>query len=118
MVGGFFMLGTLASQHVHAALGVPSPCVGGQSSRWWTGAEAGDLLACLAAEGVLVRGCETGKAALEEFLQSSLDAYNNRFQLAHNRSFEGFTREEQHRCARRPERVAGNVEDAEGGQRL
>ena len=50
------------------ALGVPTPSVGG-GPRWWTGAEAGDLIACLAAEGILVRGCETGRAAMEEFLQ-------------------------------------------------
>lgn len=73
------------------ALGVPTPSVGG-GPRWWTGAEAGDLIACLAAEGVLVRGCETGKAAMEDFLQASLEAYNGRFLLAQNRTVSGFTR--------------------------
>ena len=72
------------------ALGIP------QSGRFsWTGTEAGDLLTCLAAAGVLVRGCQGGKAALEQFLEDSLQAYNNRFRLARNRTVEGLTRAEQ-----------------------
>ena len=78
------------------ALGVKVPChAGGTGMRWWTGTEAGDLLSCLAASGVLVRGSDSGKAALEEFLSATLDAYNNRFQLAHNRTVQGFTMEEE-----------------------
>ena len=77
------------------ALGIPIPCAQGTGMRWWTGSEAGDLISCLAAEGVLVRGCQSGKDALEDFLASSLEAYNNRFTLAHNRTVEGFTRDEQ-----------------------
>lgn len=38
-----------------------------------------------------MRGCETGKAALDEYLASTLQAYNNRFQLARNRTVSGFT---------------------------
>ena len=75
---------------VSRALGIP------QSGRFsWTGTEAGDLLTCLAAAGVLVRGCQGGKAALEQFLADSLQAYNNRFRLARNRTVEGLTRDEQ-----------------------
>ena len=73
------------------ALGVPAP-LGAR----WSGTEAGDLLTCLAAAGVLVRGCETGKEALEGFLQDSLECYNDRFRHAKQRTFAGLTREEEH----------------------
>ena len=68
------------------ALGVPTP-----RTFSWTGTEAGDLLVCLAAAGFLVRGYETGKGALERFLQDSLVAFNNRFLLARNRTISGFS---------------------------
>ena len=89
----------LASEGNHAsfhnfviarALGVPTP-----RKFSWSGTEAGDLLVCLAAAGVLVRGYETGKGALEKFLQESLIAFNNRFLLARNRTISGFSADEQ-----------------------
>ena len=42
-----------------------------------------------------MRGYETGKGALEKFLQESLIAFNNRFLLARNRTISGFSADEQ-----------------------
>eukprot|EP00854_Cymbomonas_tetramitiformis_P015872 gene15872-18822_t len=60
----------------------------------WNATEAADLLSCLAAAGLLLKGLPSGDA-LEAYLQDSVVLYNNRFTLAKHRAYEGYTREEE-----------------------
>ena len=65
----------------------------------WSGCVAGDLVVCMATDGLLKTGDPqshtSAKAALLLFLKESLYCYNNRFRYAANRSFDGFSYKEQ-----------------------
>ena len=60
----------------------------------WTGSDAADLIACLAAAGLLIERVPK-RSALTRYLEASLAAYNKRFTFAQHREYEGYTEEEE-----------------------